>query len=149
LPSALQIETRREADGALRVELRGKVNEHFDPGPILDEARAAPRVVLDLSGVRHISSVGVRELERLLEQLAQPTLVEVSAAIAVQLVLLPTLAAKARVESAQLPFACDHCGAERLQTVPFETGAATAHAPTCQCGRKMALDGIAEQYLPS
>jgi anti-anti-sigma regulatory factor len=144
----LAIETTRLTDGTLRIEMRGKINEQFDPGKLVDQARGA-RVVIDVSGVRHVSSIGIREFERFLEKLPDVTLVEVAPAIATQLVLLPTLAARARVESAQLPFACDHCGAERTHTVPFAKGAATANAPTCNCGHKMALDGIAEQYLPA
>ncbi len=143
----LQIETTRLADGTLKVEMRGKINEQFDPSKLVDQARGA-KVVIDVSGVRHVSSIGIREFERFLEKLADVTLIEVAPAIATQIVLLPTLAARARIESAQLPFSCDHCGAERTHTVPFVKGAAVAHAPQCACGQRMALDGIPEQYLP-
>jgi anti-anti-sigma regulatory factor len=145
---ALTISTKTLSGGVLHVEMRGKINEHFDPSRVVAEAAGA-RVVIDLSGVRHVSSIGIREFERFLEKLQDVTLAEVSPAIATQLVLLPTLAARVKVESAQLPFACEHCGAERSATVPFAVGAAVSHAPTCACGQKMSLDGIAEQYLPS
>jgi len=144
----LTIETTKLSDGTLRVEMRGKINEQFEPGKLLDQLRGN-KVVIDVSGVRHVSSIGIREFERFLEKLSDVTLVEVAPAIATQIVLLPTLAARARIESAQLPFTCDHCGAERSHTVPFQKGAASTHAPTCTCGNKMALDGIAEQYLPA
>jgi hypothetical protein len=145
--SVLNIETARQPDGSLHVVLRGKINEHFDGSAIVDAAAGAP-VRIDASGVRHITSIGVRELERFFERVGRVTLVEVSPAVAVQLVLLPTLAARAEVLSAQLPFTCDACGAEKSATVPFAKGAATESAPICPCGTRMALDGIAEQYLP-
>lgn len=148
------METRREADGSLRVTLRGRIDEHFAGARAVAEA-AGGRVSIDASAVRHVSSLGVRELERFLGDLAaggppgRVALVEVSAAIANQLVLLPTLSSGATVESAQLPFSCPRCGAERTATVPFRKGAAQTHAPACTCGARMALDGLAEQYLPS
>jgi anti-anti-sigma regulatory factor len=151
---ALEIATRRLPDGTLHVALRGRVAERFEAARVVAEAGGG-RVVVDLSGVRHVSSVGVRELEHFLGDLvasgpgARVVLVEVSAAIANQLVLLPTLSAGAAVESAQLPFVCARCGSEATATVPFVKGAATSHAPACRCGARMALDGIAEQYLPS
>jgi anti-anti-sigma regulatory factor len=152
--SEAAIETRRAADGSLHVTLRGRIDEHFDGSRAVAEA-AGGRVVIDASAVRHVTSLGVRELERFLGDLAaggaggRVTLVEVSAAIANQLVLLPTLSSGTAVESAQLPFSCARCGAEKIATVPFKKGAAQSHAPPCSCGARMALDGLAEQYLPS
>lgn len=146
--NALNIETKQTEDGRFHIEMRGKINERFDGNDVVHAAQGR-RVVIHLGGVRQVSSVGIREFERFVEQLASVTLVDVSPAIASQLVLLPTLASRVTVETVQLPFACRACGSEKNAPVPFAMGAATSSAPTCTCGHRMELDGMAEQYLPS
>jgi hypothetical protein len=142
------IQKSRDGD-ALRAAVAGKIDEGFDGAAIATDAAA--RLVIDLSGVRSISSLGVRALESFLASLAgrNVTLVEVSPAIASQLAMIPNLAGAAKVESARLPFVCPACGAERDHSVPYRAGASTANAPRCDCGARMDLDGVAEQYLPS
>ena len=145
---SLTYETRRLDDGRVLVEMKGKINERFDSQSLLTELRGK-RPVLELSSVRHISSVGIREFESFLAQLGDVTMIDVSPAVASHLVLMPTLSARVKVESARLPFTCEACGAEATATIPFRFGAATANAPACACGKRMFLDGMAEQLLPS
>jgi hypothetical protein len=147
--STFDMETKQLPDGRLLLEMRGKIDEGFDGRKVATATRGKP-VVLHLGGVRHVSSIGIREFESFIELVTQATLIEVSPAIASHLVLLPTLAARVKVESAQLPFSCRSCGAEQTAVVPFVAGAHETHAPTCaSCGQRMQLDGLAEQYLPS
>ena len=109
--SGITTEAKPLPDGRLLVELRGKLNEMFDGQALLDLI-AGQKAVLHMAGIRHISSVGIREFERFLERLGPTTLVEVSSSVASHLVLLPTLSARLHVESVQLPFICNSCGAE-------------------------------------
>jgi anti-anti-sigma regulatory factor len=107
------------------------------------------KLVLQLGGVTSISAVGVRVLEELLTTApAATTLIQVPAAVAMQINLVPSLARVADVQTALLPFSCPGCGAERRHLVPWRAGADRRWAPTCDCGASMELDGIAEHYLP-
>ena len=145
---AYTYETRTLDDGRPVLAIKGKINEGFTAAPLV--AAIGPRLpVLDLAEVRHISSIGIREFELFLEALGDVTLVNVSPAVAAHLVLMPSLGARVKVESAHLPFTCTSCGTETTATVPFAFGGASANAPTCTCGKKMVLDGLAEQLLPS
>jgi anti-anti-sigma regulatory factor len=142
------LDKRQSADGTLHVTVAGKIDERFDPAPLVAEAKG--KVVLHLAGVRSISSLGVRAFEQLMHSLpGDVVLIHVSPAIAAQLTMIPSLiGARAKVESAKLPFVCPACGAEKAHSVPFVAGAAATNAPQCTCGATMELDGLPEQYLP-
>jgi anti-anti-sigma regulatory factor len=140
-----------EIPGGLELRLSGKIDEKFDIAPVVSAARPAKRVAVRLSGLRAISSLGMRTFEGLVGALRdgrELSLVEVSPALATQLTLIPNLCAGARVESAWLPFACPSCGAEVSAAVPWKSTGHIEAAPTCECGAKMELDGLPEQYLP-
>jgi len=141
-----------EIPGGLEVRLSGKIDEKFDIAPVVSAARPAKRVSVRLSGLRAISSLGMRTFEALVGALRdgprELSLIDVSPALATQLTLIPNLCAGARVESAWLPFACTSCGAEVSATVPWKPSGHIEAAPTCECGSKMELDGLPEQYLP-
>jgi anti-anti-sigma regulatory factor len=144
------VDKKELADGSLHVTLSGEIGDHFDGAGII-AADAPARVVLHLGGVRSLTSLGVRAFEQLIASARgrELTLVHISPAVAAQLIMIPTLSGGARVESAKLPFRCAACGAERSHTVPWDARGHLDHAPTCSCGAKMELDGLAEQYLPS
>jgi anti-anti-sigma regulatory factor len=146
----VNFQNKRIDQGALHVAVVGKIDETLDAAPLLREQGVAS-VVLDLSGIRSISSLGVRAFENFVAAFAgrKVVLTELSPAVASQLAMIPNLVGGADVESTRLPFVCPSCGAERAHSIPFQPGAATAHAPRCDCGARMELDGIAEQYLPS
>jgi hypothetical protein len=145
-----QIEQKILADGTLSVKIKGAIGEDFDGAPIRREATGA-RILMHLGEVHSLSSLGVFALTRLIDSLKPREIVflHVSSAIARQLTILPGLFDAVRVESARLPFICPACGEETVTSIPFSPGADLAHAPTCACGARMELDGLAEQYLPS
>ncbi|MCU1277128.1 MAG: hypothetical protein JWM53_674, partial [bacterium] len=109
----VQIEQRKSADGTLHVTIVGKIDERFDGGVVLHDARG--KVVMHLGGVRSISSLGVRAFEMFVQALpADVVLVHVSPAIASQLTMIPNLCGlRTTVESAKLPFNCPACGSEK------------------------------------
>jgi hypothetical protein len=136
--------------GRLQVAMAGKIDGSFDPREILAAAAAAATVVVDLAGIRTITSEGVRAFEQFIHapELRRVVLVQLSSAVAHQLAMIPLLGQGVFVESARLPFACPACGDERMHAVAWRPGA-HHDAPTCPCGTRMALDGMPEQYLPS
>jgi hypothetical protein len=148
---SIKYEIRKLPDGGSRAALSGKIDEHFDGRTLMDAIGPARRVVLELSGVRAVTSLGIREFEKLLRGLdgRELTLDQVSAALATQLMLIPTLLGAHCVTSARLPFVCPSCAQETTHVVPYEAGAAALHPPSCpECGDQMELDGMAEEYLP-
>ena len=147
----VKIEIGPSEDGGIRATLAGKIDEKFDGHQILEAARPGQRVTLRLDGVRGISSLGVRALEHFMHRLGDRDVVleDISAAVANQVTMIPNLLGRATVKSAKLPFVCPRCGVEEPRSIPYEAGAATAHAPKCSaCGAKMEFDGFSEEYLP-
>jgi len=147
----VKTEIRKLPDGSVFANLVGKIDEHFDGRDILKAADAARKVSLKMDGVRSISSLGVRALEAFMQALGDREVVleEISSAMANQATMIPNLLGNATVKAARLPFLCPSCGSEGAFAVPYESGAATAHAPKCpQCGAKMEFDGFSEEYLP-
>jgi anti-anti-sigma regulatory factor len=148
---AAKTEVQRQPDGTVRAKVIGKIDEHFDPGDILKAAATATKVVVQLDGVRSISSLGVRALEAFLRELSRKPVVleDISAALANQFSMIPNLLGTAQVKSARLPFVCASCGTEQQHIVPYQAGAASSHAPNCgSCGKPMEFDGFSEEYLP-
>ncbi|HEY7955507.1 MAG: STAS domain-containing protein [Polyangia bacterium] len=145
----VQFEKKKLNDGSLHVTITGKIDEKFDPAPVI-EAATGSKVVIHLAGIRSISSLGVRAFEALVDALSSRdvVLIHVSPAIANQITMIPNLIEKATVESAKLPFICPACGAEKSHSIPWRAGAAVDHAPKCTCGATMDLDGMPEHYLP-
>ncbi len=143
-------EIRKQPDGSVHAAVVGKIDEHFDGRDILEAAAASNRVTLKLDGVRSITSLGVRALESFMRALSGREIVmeEISAAMANQFTMIPNLLGDARVQTAKLPFVCPSCGNEKLHSIPYQSGAAASHAPTCDCGTKMEFDGYSEEYLP-
>lgn len=148
----IESKVRTDPDGGVHATLIGKIDEHFDGADVLLAAGNVRRVVLDLGGVRSVTSLGLRALESFLRELdgRELFLDEISAAVAYQLTMIPTLLGAAKVRSARLPFLCPACGAEESASLPYASGAAVSHAPACSaCGQRMELDGFAEEYLPT
>ena len=147
----VKIEIGPSDDGGIRATLTGKIDEKFDGHQILEAAQPGQQVTLRLDGVRSISSLGVRALERFMHRLGdrQVVLEDISAAVANQVTMIPNLLGTATVKSAKLPFVCPSCGTEEARSIPYQPGAATSHAPKCSaCGAKMDFDGFSEEYLP-
>jgi hypothetical protein len=148
---AAKIEVSQKSDGSVHARITGKIDEHFEPQPIYSAIASAQAVVLELEGVRSISSLGVRAFEAFLRGLGnrQVFLDQISAALANQFSMIPNLIGTAQVVSAKLPFVCPACGSEALHAIPYQASAATSHAPPCPtCQTKMDFDGFWEEYLP-
>src|SRR5437879_1432579 len=148
---AAKIEIQKRPDGTVHGKVTGKIDEHFDARELLAAVRDTKKVLLQLDGVRSISSLGVRSLEAFLRELGtrEVVLEEISAALANQFSMIPNLMGSAKVTSAKLPFVCASCGAEQLAVIPYQSGASTSHAPKCAgCGAQMEFDGFSEEYLP-
>jgi anti-anti-sigma regulatory factor len=113
----------------------------------------APRVVLDLGGVRRINSAGVHRLSLFLEAAARSCSLEAvrcSPPVVTQLSLLPRLARHLRVRSVLVPLECPACfseeeivvdvaGSGRHPTIPARSCAA--------CGETMILAEPEERYF--
>src|SRR6476659_8955078 len=139
----VKIEIGPSDDGGIRATLAGKIDEKFDGHQILEAAQPGQKVTLRLDGVRSISSLGVRALERFMHRLGdrQVVLEDISAAVANQVTMIPNLLGTATVKSAKLPFVCPSCGVEEPRSIPYQPNAATTHAPACSgCGAKMDFD---------
>jgi hypothetical protein len=143
------LDKKELSDGSVHVTVAGKIDEKFDGSSIVAGARGH-KVVMHLGGVRAISSLGVRAFEEFVEALAPEhvVLIHLSPAIANQVAMIPNLVRGAKIESAKLPFACPGCGAEKAHSVPWLANAHVDHAPACECGATMELDGLPEHYLP-
>jgi anti-anti-sigma regulatory factor len=141
------LDKKQLGDGSLHLTIAGKIDEKFEAVA----ANVPGKVVVHLGGVRSISSLGVRAFETFVAQLSdhEVELIHVSPAIASQIAMIPNLCPKAKVVSAKLPFTCPSCGAEKSHSVPYQANASVEHAPKCECGANMELDGLPEQYLPS
>ena len=102
-----------QVGGRLTVALVGILDENADLRPL---AELRGEVAIDLSGVRRISSTGVREwidLMRALDGQCRVSLVACSPASVTQLNLIANFRGKAQVESFIAPYECGACGAER------------------------------------
>ena len=142
------LDIRKQPDGLLSVSVSGKIDENFRPDPV--EPSYPGTILVRLEGVRALSSQGVRELENFIASL-QPRAVVLQAlspAVSSQVAMIPNLFGDATIESVQLPFTCPSCLKEKNAIVPWKPRAHTEHAPKCECGATMELDGLAEMYLP-
>ncbi len=136
--------------GRLLVSLVGVLDENADLRPlgVLEGA-----VAIDLSGVRRISSTGIREwldLMRALDGRCHVSLVACSPPTVTQLNLIANFRGAAQVESFIAPYECSGCGAER--EVLLDATAASHRGPhvpvlSCACGQAMQLSEIPERYL--
>jgi hypothetical protein len=128
--------------------MKGKIDGDFD-GRVITTSQGN-KIVIHMGEVQSITSLGVQAFEKFLKSLGkrQVVLLHVSAVFASQLIMLPTLRNAMKVESAKLPFLCPSCGSTKHGSVPFKAGAERDHAPKCDCGATMELDGLPEQYLP-
>jgi anti-anti-sigma regulatory factor len=151
-----------QVGGRLTVQLVGVLDENADLRPL---AELSGEVAIDLSGVRRISSTGVREwidLMRALDGRCRVALVACSPASVTQLNLISNFRGQAQVESFIAPYACSECGVEREVLLD---AAATSRAirllraaisqgltslpslPCAECGATMELAEIPERYL--
>jgi len=104
-------------DGPLTcLRLAGTIDEHFE-GKKLAHTIKAETLILDLGGVRKISSFGIREWVDFVgtagERVADLYLVECSPKVVDQLNMVANFAGKGHIFSLYAPYRCDYCDAER------------------------------------
>lgn len=143
-----------QVGGRLTVALVGILDENADLRPL---AELRGEVAIDLSGVKRISSTGVREwidLMRALDGQCRVALVACSPASVTQLNLIANFRGQAQVESFIAPYECGVCGAEREVLLDANATARRLRPapslptlPCSSCGEQMELAEIPERYL--
>lgn len=148
LPPKLAIE--RATDGAIAwISLAGTIDEDFSGGA-LGASVAGDTLVLDLGGVRKISSFGIREwidfMRAAVTRVRQVILVECAPKVVDQLNMVANFAGGGRVYSCYAPYRCDFCDSESrvLVQVDRDHDAIRAHAlperPCPRCHEAMYFD---------
>jgi len=140
-----------QVGGRLTVALFGVLDENADLRPL---AQLNGDVAIDLSGVKRISSTGVREwidLMRALDGRCRISLVACSPASVTQLNLIANFRGAAHVESFLAPYEC-RCGEEREVLVEARSCGrgqlpSLPAMPCLSCGCLMELAEIPERYL--
>ncbi len=110
-PASLNVE-RTTVPGGVIVKLSGLINETFRADMLADIAQEC--VVVDLDGVRWITSFGVREWIRALKQLpaAQVVFVNCRPAMVLQFNMIHGFAGSGQIVSFYLPYVCLECNEE-------------------------------------
>lgn len=110
-------------------------------------------VVFDLSGVRQISSMGVKKWVYFLERLGNQrrvTFAKCSPPFVQQASMIGNFLGQGKVRSVLVPYSCPDCGAERESEVELGDGGSADLEdilPCEGCGGEMELDVIPEAYL--
>ena len=134
------------------------VGEIEDSTELASNADAVgPNVIIDISGVTFINSVGVREWVTLLDRLAakgsKVTLRNVSEPMVRQMTMVIEARGEAKVESFYAPYVCKACGEERGLLVDVKQHAAVLNKviapklPCPACGGEAELDEFPNRYL--
>ncbi len=127
--------------------LAGAIDEHF-AGASLGAALRGP-TVLDVSGIRRVTSYGVREWFAFLGALgdAPCTLFGCPDAVLSQIEMVRGFRGPTTVAAAEAPYHCDHCGHDFVALVfPPPRAFATRHCVSC--GRDAKLDADDTTYAP-
>jgi len=150
---ALSIEVSRQGDDTV-IALAGFI----DAGAPLSAigASVGTRLVLDLAGVRRISSFGVSAFMEALRRVPVETTVHwrrVSVPMMLQVSMIENFNGRACIDSFYAPYYCGSCGREQqllLEVAPLRAGAVPHRAPaaTCtQCGRPAVFDELESDYF--
>lgn len=142
---------QRERDRRI-VALAGEVNENSDLAVLRPHIQGD--TVLDLAGIEHINSCGVREWITCMKELpagSRITYRNCSPTVVLQLNTVVNFAMGAAIESVLAPFSCMACGAQLNRA--FEVSAlrqveSPAFEPVpCKCGDVMEFDEVPERYF--
>ncbi|MDB4955306.1 MAG: hypothetical protein JWO36_2875 [Myxococcales bacterium] len=144
-----------QADGD-QIVLAGSIDETAKLADLVHRATAG-RLVLDLSGVTFINSLGVRDLIRLQAAAQQARIAvelrRVSEPIVHQLNMIIATRGNATVVSFFAPYACDACGREEsllIDALAYGKQLARLEPPPMkcpECGAQMAFNDFPERYF--
>lgn len=139
-------------NGQEQICLKGTIDEDTDFSLLLKENGP---MVLNLSGVTGINSLGIRGWVNFWKELAGKKVfyVECPPVIVRQMSMIPSFTGTAEVVSVFAPYICDHCETEELVLVRSDEFSATPPqiketftCRKCQAG-EMELDGSPNQYF--
>jgi serine/threonine protein kinase len=137
-PQDLQLRVERE-QGLVYIQLSGIVDEKFDAARLLREM--APLTVLDVSGIRRITSFGVRQWSEAMKALPTTVkhlyLLRCPPVFVDQLNMVLNFGGRAEVVSANAVYVCEKCGKESqvlLDLLADRAAIAGGQLPEAQCG---------------
>jgi anti-anti-sigma regulatory factor len=149
-PTAPKLAIEKFADGGITcLKFTGTIDEGFE-GKKLGRAVDGTTLILDLGGVKKISSFGIREwvdfIDAAGKQVSQVVLIECAPKVVDQLNMVANFAGGGRVFSFYAPFRCDYCDSEHRAlleiTRDFEAMKAMklAERPCPACKESMYFD---------
>jgi hypothetical protein len=137
--------------------LRGTIDERAHLADLAADVAAAGVLCLDLEGITHINSIGVRDWSSLLRRLADRGIdvrLERCAEVMVQQMnMIEDARGKAGVDSIMAPFGCDACGWEghRVLVIPEIVSTVASGRPppaTCaECGEVARFTDFVDRYF--
>lgn len=149
--SGQRLEISAEAHpGGWLIRLSGVIDEHFDRQQIVEGRQGV--VVLDLDGVRRITSFGIREwVTAMREAQAAVFFVRCRPAIVSQFNMVANFAGRGQLVSLYAPYRCPSCERElevlidRRRQSGAALSASEVHCPDCRA--EMELDDIPETFF--
>ncbi len=116
-PAPPKLTIEKFADGGIAcLKFNGTIDESFE-GKKIARSIEAQTLVLDLGGVKKISSFGIREwvdfVATAVKQVKQTILIECAPKVVDQLNMVANFAGGGRVFSFYAPFRCDYCDTEQ------------------------------------
>src|SRR6476661_612885 len=115
--AAPKLQIEKFADGGIQcLKFNGTIDESFE-GKKIARSIQAETLVLDLGGVKKISSFGIREwvdfVTTAVKQVKTMVLIECAPKVVDQLNMVANFAGGGRVFSFYAPFRCDYCDSEQ------------------------------------
>lgn len=141
-----QVEQR---DGRTWIGLSGHLNEAADLTPL---TQLPGPLVIDLSGLDRINSLGVRDWMRFIRTCETAgvdlTFERCSPTIVGQISMITNfMGTRSQISSVEVPYLCTSCASERIQLLELVPGAELQLTITCpKCGAPMELDDLVETY---
>ncbi len=142
-----------DAKPEARVVLSGDVTENANLGQLLGQLPQGP-LALDLSGIKRINSVGVREWIQFVDGLKKAgrsfTLERCSVPIVGQLNMISNFAGGAKVRSFFAPFYCSNCNSEQPKLIDATNDPASqlSSPDKCSaCGGELEFDDLPDAFL--
>jgi len=144
---------KEQKDNALNIILTGSIEESVDFDKLIGDP--APVMHVNCKAVPRINSVGVKAwikyFKRAQESGSKIKLIECSIAIVEQLNLISNFSCGAEVESIQVPFACESCGAELaglFKVTALKDSQLNIPPLKCpKCSGQAVFDDIPEEYF--